>query len=329
MNGPRLRVRRTLVQLSLLKHSLVAALIVISVPAMALADSFCVFLENGVIKQVKDIESVPEGLRDSARCFKATPKDNLAKPDEVDLDNKQRKASIVTALGKAEVRWPRSAESKFKKLPDRLFAAAAKVVARFLKTQPFPPSIRNLRKDWNVVILDEDLPPDQIPTYLQTNCHPGWMTPPGNIYIVAGRLRGCAPKSGLEEVAADTELTKVLVHELGHGVEAMILEDGFAGDRTRAEGFATWFENSTLGLKLSLPANSFVRQNGSNFHGGYEDYYSAALYIKALVDLKGVRGLLSVYEYIKANGAGFFQATDAVLRVREEDLYRLIQKELH
>jgi hypothetical protein len=127
-------------------------------------------------------------------------------------------------------------------------ADAARTIARIISKPAFPAEVRRLKFDWQVIFMDGKLPETQIPEVLARSCHPGWMTPPANIYIVAQRVAGdCG--GGQEQVprVADSTLAAVLVHEIAHAIEYHLLGPAFGGDRMRAEGFATWFTDYASG----------------------------------------------------------------------------------
>jgi hypothetical protein len=176
--------------------------------------------------------------------------------------------------------------------------------------------------DWNILFLDEELPEAQIPAGLVSNCHPAWMTPPANIYVVAQRVAaGCGGQRALRASAADEALAEVLLHEIGHAIEYQLLKPRFGGDRVRAEGFATWFEQFAADYSQLIPAGKLRREQlkraqflhdsgqlGQGFIGDSDSYVTAALPFYAVVDKKRVFGLMEIYRQMQMEGLSFSAA---------------------
>jgi len=207
-------------------------------------DQICVYVaKDGSMQQALNRNKIPYDLRKSARCYDPGQTNNMAAPQEIKLTGTTRAESMVSPVGKIDLRWPRSTEQLFGKTPQRAMSDAAAAVSRALKQAGFPSAIQNLHIDWNVVFMDENVPETQIPLYLISNCHPAWMTPVANLYVVGQRVAaGCGGGKSPGSAVADSQLAQVLIHEMGHGVEYQILKGAFGGDRMRAEGFACWFE---------------------------------------------------------------------------------------
>lgn len=320
--------------------------ILLSVP-LGYAEEFCIYTDSqGVLRQVRGKEAVPPGSAGASRCFDSkvsagqnrgssnpsplprirvttggtaatqTQHGFLAAPTEIDLEGTTRKENISSPLGRIELRWPRSVELLFGRTPLRAMQDAASAASRALKTSGFPKEVQNLSLDWNVVFMDERLPVAQIPSYLVNNCHPAWMTPPSNIYVVAQRVAGGCGGQKAEAVVADAALAHILIHEIGHAVEFQLLQGRFAEDRMRAEGFASWFESfgsdfsavirkgSVKAMYLQLAQQSFANERGGafQFQGGANDYARASLYFHAVADRRGVRGISEVYQLMRTEG---------------------------
>ncbi|MGI6523673.1 MAG: hypothetical protein ACOX2O_00025 [Bdellovibrionota bacterium] len=282
---------------------------------------------------VKLLSDVPQQYKASATqgsMFAATVLQNiqragetqLAKPDEIDLEGTVRQVNMSSAVGRIKLRWPRKVELLFGRTPERAMAEAANTVSRTLKQAGFPTKLRTLNMEWNVVFMDEEMSETQIPAYLRQNCHPGWMTPPSNIYIVAQRVAtGCSGRSAPSNSVTDAKLAEVLLHEMGHAVEAQLLGSNFGGDKMRAEGFATWFEmfaarqsslvsSSALQSENRALAKRSIAQspNEFRFSGSAEDYARASLYFQAVVSRRGVKGLMDVYDTMLSSGVDFLSA---------------------
>lgn len=271
----------------------------------------CVYqLEDGRVKQVPSLGQVPSRYQASAVCGAMQQSTYLAPPEEIKLNGTVRKESMSTAIGPISMRWPRKVETLFGRTPERALVDAASTVGRALRQAGFKPEIQSLNVDWTVVFLDEEVPETQIPAMLVTNCHPAWMTPIANLYVVGQRVvAGCGGGQSPGGKVADAELATVLLHEIGHGVEYQILKGGFEGDKMRAEGFATWFETFASGFSSVIPKGQELRQfkqmalrqletnHGKfNFNGSGEDYARASMYFHVVVDKRGVKGLMDIYD---------------------------------
>ena len=310
------------------------------------ADELCMYTDDMQrVIQVNSRTAVPPAFRNQATCFEAksrTPtsavrkieprknsntkpsgvvfsaqaknleQENLAAPDDVDLEGSVRKVKLSSSLGQISLRWPRKVELLFGRSPQRAMLDAAQTASRVLRTGGFPPAVQNLDLDWHVVFLDEELPETQIPTYLISNCHPAWMTPPANLYVVAQRVvAGCGGSVQSDKKVNDSELAHILLHEIGHAIEFQLLRGGGGADRERAEGFASWFEQYAADYSSLIPkgeirerylslAKQALSQSHSKgtkreFSGSAEDYANASLVFHSIVERRGVRTLMDVY----------------------------------
>jgi hypothetical protein len=147
------------------------------------------------------------------------------------------------------------------------------------------------------------------------------MIPPSQIYIIADFISpDCAPNG-----VADAVLTQVLLHEMGHAVEYVLLGGGqMDGDRQRAEGFASWFEQYSADFASVIPSGSvksFYRglaaqglaAPSAGFSGTPQDYAVAALAFQAIVDRKGVHGLMQVYSQMRERALPMMTAVEQEL----------------
>lgn len=232
----------------------------------------------------------------------------MAAPEDIKLEGSVRKVSMNSSIGPVELRWARKAEELFGRTPERAVADSMSTVSRALMKGHFPTSLRNQINEWKIVFMDEHVPEAQIPTQLVTNCHPAWMTPPANIYVVAQRVAAGCGGGSVQKNAADEMLTKVMLHEIGHVIEFHLLKGNMGFDRARAEGFATWFaayasdESSILksgevkGEDFNLARASLASGAvGPVFSGTASDYVVASLPFHIIVKLRGTTALLDVY----------------------------------
>ena len=254
---------------------------------------------------------------------------SLAKPSEMALEGTERREVISTPLGKMHLRWPRKIETLFGRTPIRAMADAARTVSRAIRRAGFPARVQNTKLEWQVVFLDENLSGKQIPGNLVSNCHPAWMTPPANIYIVGQRVAaGCGGGSAPRGNVADGKLASVLIHELGHAVEHYTLSSYQNRDpmhiyKMRAEGFASWFEQYGSDLsrmvkrgEVTSRYRAWARQsfkqapdvNRWRFQGTPYDYARASMYFKAMQEKRGINGIMDVYETMIEKQIGFLDA---------------------
>lgn len=255
-------------------------------------------------------------------------KRTLADPAEIKLQGSIRSEDMISSVGRIKLRWPRTVEGLFGRTPQRAMVDAARTVGRALKNPGFSPELQKLSIEWSVVFMDGDLPETQIPSHLIQNCHPGWMTPPANIYVVGQRVAfGCGNRGSVLTRVADADLARVLIHEMGHVLEHEILQDRFFRDRARAEGFATWFESyasqfSDLVRSANIREKQLEMGKGlyrsdfefSQFSGSSEDYLRAALVFHAIYDRRNISGIMRVY--------------GSLLDDRQIDFYNAIQQAL-
>ena len=239
------------------------------------------------------------------------PKWEISVPDAVDLSGSERIEKLATSLGPVNLRWARSSESLFGRTPVRAVVEAINAVARTVKGSGWPSRVQTLNIPWSVIFMQEKDVAGQMPSFLLNDCHPGWFTPPGNIYIVAERVAAGCGRSGSTTSVADGILASIMVHEMGHAVEYYILGQAFGGERMRAEGFATWFERfagkntslyslSELTERHQSAARVSVEQSPQiwMFQGSATDYARASYAIESIVRLRGVSGLMEVYDQI-------------------------------
>lgn len=302
-------------------------------PASAICDdNLCVYRnEKGVTVQVNGQEKIPARFKEHSRCFAGQNTSYLASPENVSLEGSIGRRVLNTSLGKMELRWSRKVQSLFRRSPEKALTDAATAAAKALRSNGFPSQLveksRNL--PWKIVFMDDTAPASEIPQNLISNCHPAWMTPPANLYIVSQRVAaGC--ESNRQKKAAgvsDSELAHILIHEMGHVVEYLMIGNLQSTEKMRAEGFASWFEQfasdfsssvkdgSVKNYYMGLARESFrSAPSGFNFQGSAYDYARASTYFHAVVKRGGIRSLMEVYDTILKDKSSLAAAISKVMR---------------
>lgn len=266
--------------------------------------------------------------------------EHLAAPDEVTLNGNIRRETISSPVGKIELRWPRKVEVLFGRSPLRAAVDTANTLSRAIRKAGFPTRVEKFQPDWKIVFLDEELPETQIPKSLISNCHPGWMTPPANIYIVGQRVAaGCEAGAKSTTSVADKELARVMIHEFAHALEFKLIEGQLPQERFRAEGFATWFEvyaaNSSSLLNRGelydyqrrLAEYAIEKEPGPfKFSGSPFDYARSGFFFHTIENRLGVRALMDVYEDLAQGKGDFLSAVAKRTSWSEEQLNREMLK---
>lgn len=305
----------------------------------AATNELCVYADpSGSIKQVNSREDVPAQYRSSARCFSKSESPYLARPQEIELNGNTRRETMNSPVGRINLRWPRKVETLFGRTPMRAMTDAAQTVGKALRRGSVPSSIQNVNLEWQVVFLDAELPETQIPSYLISNCHPGWMTPPANVYIVGQRVAGGCGGPKVSTGVADAQLTEVLVHEMGHAIEyALLAGKSNPDERMRKEGFATWFESYAADSSSFLSRSellqrmkaetkrSYETNPGFFFQGSSEDYSRAAAHFAAVEARRGVSGVFEIYRSVE-KGQLLAPAIQQAIGWNQETLEQEIQK---
>ncbi|MEZ4754060.1 MAG: hypothetical protein R3A13_07085 [Bdellovibrionota bacterium] len=160
----------------------------------------------------------------------------LAAPDQVAHSGLTARHNISTSLGRVELSYPREVEDYFGKDPKRAVIDVARAVSKALKSASFITSVKLLDADWKIVFLGEKLAASQIPEYLRNACHPGWMTPPTNVYIAAEKIATRCGGSQISQSQAYQAMVETLAHEMGHVIENAILNQSFNSDRREQRG---------------------------------------------------------------------------------------------
>lgn len=314
-------------------------------PCTTHADEVCQYVDKGTIKAVAGKSSVPPQFRSSAQCrevdLKKLRNNAMAKPEDINLKGNIRHEDMSSELGRINLRWPRAVESLFGRTPLRAMTEAASAVNRAIHQGGFPSHVQSLNENWDVVFMDEKLPEGQIPYSLVSNCHPGWMTPPANVYIVAQRVAAGCGGSSVSTSVADGQLARVLIHELGHAVEFHLLKGKQWNDRMRSEGFATWWEgyasqysslvnSRSVKTEMAGLAKQALSQspNSFQFSGSAYDYARASLYFRAIEDQRGISGLMDVYKTMVDDNIAFFPAIEKSVGWNRERLEKEAAREV-
>jgi hypothetical protein len=284
---------------------------------------------------VDSAQEAPIQYRDRVTC-EGDSAEALVPPDEVKIRGAVGKTVLRTEMGGFEVRWPRSIEQCFGKSPARATAEAAAALNKALKSAWFADSVKYARQDWSLVFTDRATALREFPLAISRGGHPGFMLPPASIYLIADVISpGCA-KGGV----ADGALIQVLLHEMGHAVEHLLLGRAEVdADRSRAEGFAAWFEEYASQFAPLIPAGSvwegqrqLALKAGSKpaqgFNGTAEDYAVASLPFRAIVERRGVQGLMQVYAHLKAQRGSLHDAAKEALGWSAATLEREVRAQL-
>ena len=269
-----------------------------------------------------------------------TPPNSMRSPHEIELNGLERKVSLATGIGRIELRWTRDSERLFGRTPERATIEAANAVAKALKQSSFPSRLKFLNLNWNVIFLSKDLKAGQVPNILISNCHPGWMTPPSNIYIASEQAAGsCGGSPVAIGKVADAELTRVLIHEMGHAVEFALAPD-IVIDRARSEGFATWFEAfagrfsglldvASIRNEQKFLSRQKISGNYFSFNGSAQDYALASIIFNIIADERAISDLTRIYDLMGSAHLSFQQAISTVTGWSEKQIDENIIKYLN
>jgi hypothetical protein len=285
------------------------------------AQSSCVYLDDhGTIVEVRSAAAAPHAFRDRVVC-KDKHVEDIAAPRDLKVGADARTASFVTDVGPMHVRWSRSIERCFRSPPSRAVSEAAQALNKALKSGRFASEATYSTRDWSLAFIDRVSAFSQFPLALSSGGHPGFMVPPSRIYLITDFIAPDCEQS----VVADDVLAQVLLHEMGHVVEYALLggrEDRF--NRERAEGFAVWFEQYSSNFASIIPRDRVRQQyaalvkasrsqNEAGFAGTPSDYARAALPFQAIVNRRGISGLMRVYQVMREDTGSFYQAVERAL----------------
>jgi hypothetical protein len=300
------------------------------------AEESCVYVdERGDIVPVRNPNTIPRGERSRLVC-KDKSIEEVAAPEDLDVGRDARTAEFSTELGQMKVRWSRSIERCFATSPARSVGESARAVNRALKSGRFTEDAKYARREWTLAFIDKTTAISQFPLALTVGQHPGFMIPPSRIYLVADHI---APTCEHGEIADDV-LTQVLLHEIGHVVEYILLgEHQTPLDRERSEGFAVWFEQYSAEFASSLPKGQvrayyaeLARSSrvtagvATGFTPDPAGYAHAGVRFQTIVERKGIAGLMSVYSIIREQQVPFDVAVERALSWNKNAFQRQIQE---
>ncbi len=300
--------------------------------APSVAEESCVYVDEiGELVPVTNPQTVPRAARSRLVCKDKTIEEVVA-PEELEVGRDARTAEFSTELGPMKVRWSRSIERCFAKSPARSVGESAKAVNRALKSGRFTADVKYSRREWTLAFIDKTTAISQFPLALTVGRHPGFMIPPNRIYLVADHISSACEGGEI----ADDVLTQVLLHEMGHVVEYILLGEQQAPlDRERSEGFAVWFEQYSAEFASSLPKgqarayySTLARSSGATtrFTSDPTGYANAGVRFQTIVARKGIAGLMNVYAVIREQQVPFDVAVERALSWNKNTFQRQIQE---
>lgn len=265
----------------------------------------CVYIDDkNSIRSADSMSVVPRRYRKTATC-KDIGVGEVAAPNSMDVGRLAREVSFGTSLGTMNVRWPRELERCYRVTPAKAIAEASRTVRQALRVSKLFSEVRQKSRTWDFVLTDRLHAISQVPTDIIRGRHPGFMLPPNRVYILSDFIaQNCQ-----ENPISDRLLAQVLLHEMGHVVEYILLgEPTSMTNRERGEGFATWFEHyasefsKTIGKdRVSENLRNLGMQHQvalgrkDSFDGTALDYARAAMPFFLLVSKKGTGGVARLY----------------------------------
>lgn len=307
--------------------------IIFLLPSVLLADTCIYMTRSGKVIEATSLKEVPRIYRENAKC-KKNDFSSISNPEDLNLKGNEGNVEIFSSVGKIKLKWSRQIQSLLGRTPQKVVTNSMNTLKRLISSSAFREKLSNINLNWNIAFMGKDLPYGQIPSYLITNCHPGWMVAPSNIYIAVDRVYNGCNGVGQGNVG-DEELEKVMLHEIGHVVEHQLVSN-LPYDLKRSEGFATWFsifasgyssivnQSKTLSYYKSL-AREAIKQspNAFNFSSSAYDYARASMCFYAIEKKKGIAGILELYNEM-ALGNDFIISVAKVLNVSQEKLFQKI-----
>ncbi len=296
------------------------------------AEESCVYVnQSGELVPVSNPNLVPAASRGRMVC-KDKRIDEVVAPEELDVGRDSRTAEFSTEIGSIKVRWSRSIERCFATSPARAVGDSARAVNRALKSGRFSANAKEGRRDWTLAFIDKVAAISQFPLALTVGQHPGFMIPPNRIYLVTDYI---SPTCEGGEIADDV-LTQVLLHEMGHVVEYILLGERQAPlDRERSEGFAVWFEQYSADFANSLPKGQVrayyaslarLAETSAKFSSNPAGYANAGVRFQTIVERKGIAGLMNVYSVIREQQVPFEVAVERALSWNKNSFQKQIQQ---
>ncbi|MCC6932506.1 MAG: hypothetical protein IT292_04540 [Deltaproteobacteria bacterium] len=308
------------------------------------AKKVCAYVDkNNRQHIVASVNQAPHRYRAVTRCLSTDFAGQMTSSDKIELKGNVRSEDLSSPIGDISLRWPRKVEALFGRTPVKATNDAASTIKRTIMNSPFSQLLRNFKADWKIVFLDESSSEVMIPGSI-SGCTPGWMTPPANIYVVAQRIvSGCSGLRPEKTSIADEQLARLIIHEMAHGVEYAILGSWSDNDRSRAEGFATWFtevaakqnsliDDKSIANEHKLLAKVSAQESPDKFYfdGSAGAYARSAMRFRLLEKKYGIQGVVDVYEVMKKDNISWGQAVEKRFGLKEEKLLqetnKLLQK---
>lgn len=265
----------------------------------------CVYIDDtNSIRSADSMSLVPRRYRKAATCRDIVAGE-VAAPHSMDVGRLAREVSFGTSLGTMNIRWARDLERCYRVTPAKAIAEASRTVRQALRVSKLFSEVGQKSRTWDFVLTDRLHAISQVPTDIIRGRHPGFMLPPNRVYILSDFIaQNCQ-----ENPISDRLLAQVLLHEMGHVVEYILLgEPASMSNRERGEGFATWFEHYASGFsktigkdrvsenlrKLGMQHQGALGPKGS-FDGTALGYARAAMPFFLLVSKKGTGGIARLY----------------------------------
>lgn len=277
----------------------------------------CIFVDDkNVIRSVDKRRLVPSKYRKIATC-RAIKLDDVSAPSSLDVGPKARTVSFGTTIGTMNIRWARELERCYSTSPSKAVGEASRAVSRALRASRLLSQITQKHRVWDIVLTDKTHAIRQVPRSIIVGKHPGFMLPPNKVYIVSDFISPAC----IEKPIQDELLLQVLLHEMGHVIEYILLgEPATMNNRERGEGFATWFESYSSGFSkavdetrvrsalLRLRLHAEAGDSEDSFNGSAMDYARAAMPFFLVVSKKGTGGIARLYQEIRQNQTSSHQA---------------------
>lgn len=317
-----------------IKQCAILLCFVVSVCSEVAADQPCVYIDtNGGVTPVATIRNVPRAARKRVVC-KDKQVEEIVAPEKLNVGRDARTAEFSSELGVMKIRWARSMEKCFATPPARAVGEAAHAVSKALRSSRFISEVKYSRREWQLGFIDKTSAISEFPLALSIGQHPGFMVPPNRIYLISDTIApDCSAKKTADEI-----LVQVLLHEMGHVVEYILLGEQLAPiDRQRSEGFAVWFEQYSSQYTNVVPrgriaayyaALSRMRDFRQPFAPDPVGYAHAGARFQTIVERKGVGGLMKVYAAIREQKISFDAAIEQSLGWKQQTFERQVAEYL-
>lgn len=157
-----------------------------------------------------------------------------------------------SALGLVHFRAPRAFAAGEVARLRRDVLLAWEIAARAAEDLSLPKPALDRNLGWSIALSEDSVLGGRGGANDQAYCHSAWIGPPADVVVDGYRL---LHPCGVEESAdvRERRLVRSLVHEAGHAFEFQLLGRGFSRrQRWHSEGFAVWFEMSSLARIMDL-----------------------------------------------------------------------------